>query len=100
VRLSSLVEGLTFLLGGLRLMEEPKQCSIFSNSWHFAVYVGRMGVTCPLPAFGGSICPWWYRFNSALSIIFPLSDQIYTGSKKVCPNIFKGLISCMCMREH
>jgi hypothetical protein len=46
VSLSSLGEGLTIVLGGLRPMEEPKQCSIFSNSWHFAVYVGRMGVAC------------------------------------------------------
>jgi hypothetical protein len=29
-------------------MEEPKQCSILSNSWHFAVYVGRIGVACRL----------------------------------------------------
>jgi hypothetical protein len=52
VSLSSLGEGLTIVLGGLRPMEEPKQCSIFSNSWHFALYVsyiGRMGVACPFP---------------------------------------------------
>jgi hypothetical protein len=56
--LSSLVElGLTILLGSLRPVEEPKQCSIFSNRQHFAVYVGRIGVACPLPAFGVLICP-------------------------------------------
>jgi hypothetical protein len=56
VSLSSLVKGLTVLLGGLTPMEEPEPCSIFSNRQHFAV----CDVACPLPAFGGSIRPWLY----------------------------------------
>jgi hypothetical protein len=59
VSLSSLVEGLTILLGGFRPTEEPKQCSIISNSWYFTLYVGRMGVACPLPRVG-YICPCYY----------------------------------------
>jgi hypothetical protein len=52
----SLGEGPTIVLGGLRPMEEPKRCSIFSNRQHFALYVGRIGVACPLP---GLIRPCW-----------------------------------------
>jgi hypothetical protein len=66
-------------------MEEPKRCSIFSNTWHFAVYVGRMGVACPLPAFGGST---WYnpRFKQWLmlpEVIMAANDSL---SQDECMN--------------
>ena len=77
--LYSLAKGFgPFLRAGFR----EREGSIFSNRQHFALCTGSMGVACPLPAFGGSIHPW-YEFGSKNS-----SPEVkVVGMPFPCPQI-------------